>query len=47
MKSVHLTLEPDEWEKLIFSVTHSPYSFPQVVVDATIWLKLGMSTEFE
>ena len=45
LKSVHLTLDPDEWEELVLSITQCPYSFPQEVVDATIRVKLGMSAD--
>jgi hypothetical protein len=42
LKSVHLTLDPDEWEELVMAVTQCPYFFPKDVVDATIGVKLGM-----
>ena len=41
LKSVHLTLDPDEWEELVMAVTQCPYFFPKDVVDATIGVKLG------
>ncbi|KAI2497880.1 HECT-like Ubiquitin-conjugating enzyme (E2)-binding [Fragilaria crotonensis] len=42
LNSVHLTLDPDEWDELVESVTQCPYFFPKDVIDATIGVKLGM-----